>query len=109
MDYRKTSGRRKPDRGPAPGKAAKPPHKRRGVVTWRATYDEPAYRVEIDGDPSLACTLGWPQGSDPASSNYNLNVARAMNIMPRLVAAKPGLLTPVDFPAPVASDGLAPL
>lgn len=74
---------------------------------WRATYDEPAYRVEIDGDPSMACTLGWPQGSDPASSNYNLNVARAMNVMPRLVAARPGLLTPVDFPAPVASDGLA--
>jgi hypothetical protein len=76
---------------------------------WRTTYDEPAYRVEIDGDPSMYCTLGWPQGSSPASSNYALNAARAMNVMPRLVAAPPGLLTVLDFPAPAASDGLAPL
>jgi 4-hydroxy-tetrahydrodipicolinate reductase len=74
---------------------------------WRETYDEPAYRVEITGDPSMALTLGWPPGSDPAMSNYNLNVARAMNIMPRLIAARPGLLTPMDFPMPVAADGLA--
>jgi 4-hydroxy-tetrahydrodipicolinate reductase len=76
---------------------------------WRETYEEPAYRVEIRGDPSMDCTLGWPSGSDPAMSNYNLNVARAMNIMPRLVAARSGLLTPMDFPMPVAADGLAPL
>jgi 4-hydroxy-tetrahydrodipicolinate reductase len=76
---------------------------------WRATYEEPAYRVEIDGWPSMACTLGWPTGSDPATSNYSLNAARAVNIMPRLVAAPPGLLTAADFPAPVASDGLAAL
>ena len=74
---------------------------------WCETYEEPAYRVEITGDPSMVCTLGWPSGSDPALSNYNLNVARAMNIMPRLVAARPGLLTPMDFPMPVAADGLA--
>jgi hypothetical protein len=76
---------------------------------WRQTYDEPAYRVEIDGDPDLYCTLGWPSGSVVSMANYNLNVARAMNIMPRLVAARSGLLTAMDFPAPVASDGLAPL
>jgi 4-hydroxy-tetrahydrodipicolinate reductase len=75
---------------------------------WRTTYEEPAYRVDIDGDPPIACTMGWG-GASPAPSNYNLNAARAMNIMPRLIAARPGLLTPMDFPAPVASDGLAPL
>jgi 4-hydroxy-tetrahydrodipicolinate reductase len=76
---------------------------------WRASYYEPAYRVEIDGEPSLYATMGWPEGSSPAVSNYSLNSARALNVMARLVAARPGLLTPVDFPAPVASDGLAPL
>lgn len=76
---------------------------------WRETYDEPAYRVEVDGDPDIYLTMGWPPGSIPATANYALNAARAMNVMPRLVAAKPGLLTVMDFPAPVAADGLAPL
>ena len=57
----------------------------------------------------VSLTMGWPPGSIPATANYALNAARAMNVMPRLVAAKPGLLTVMDFPAPVAADGLAPL
>jgi 4-hydroxy-tetrahydrodipicolinate reductase len=76
---------------------------------WRETYDEPAYRVEVDGEPSIYCTMGWPSGSIPSTANYSLNAARAMNVMPRLVTARPGLLTVLDFPSPVASDGLAPL
>jgi hypothetical protein len=76
---------------------------------WRETYDEPAYRVEVDGEPDIYLTMGWPPGSIPSTANYSLNAARAMNVMPRLVAAKPGLLTVMDFPSPVASDGLAPL
>ena len=76
---------------------------------WRRTYDEPAYRVEIDGEPSMVCTLGWPSTETPSTANYSLNVARALNMMPRLVAAKPGLLTVLDFPAPTSSEGLAPL
>jgi 4-hydroxy-tetrahydrodipicolinate reductase len=76
---------------------------------FRVSHDEPPWRVEIDGEPSIVCTFGWPQGASPGPSNYALNASRAMNVTPRLVAARPGLLTAVDFPAPVASDGLAPL
>ena len=76
---------------------------------WRETVDEPAYRVEIDGEPSLYCTMGWPDGSLAAASNHSLNAVRAINVMQRLVAARPGLLTIADFPAPVASEGLATL
>lgn len=57
----------------------------------------------------MRCTLGWPATETPSTANYSLNVARALNIMARLVDAKPGLLTPLDFPAPVSSEGLAPL
>jgi hypothetical protein len=74
---------------------------------WRRSNDEPAWRVEIDGEPSIVSTFGWPDGADPGRENTLLNAARAMNILPRLVAAPPGLLTVLDFPAPVASDGLA--
>ena len=74
---------------------------------WRERVDEPAYRVEIDGEPSLYCTMGWPDGSLAGLANHSLNAARAINVMQRLVSAPPGLLTVADFPAPVASEGLA--
>lgn len=70
---------------------------------WRQTIETPAWQVEIDGEPSLACSLGWPQGADPHRSNTQLNAARAMNMLPRVIKAPPGLLTVLDFPAAVAA------
>jgi len=74
---------------------------------WRQTTEEPAWQVEIDGDPSMVCSLGWPAGADPHASNTALNAARALNMLPRVIAARPGLLTVLDFPAAVAGGGLA--
>jgi hypothetical protein len=74
---------------------------------WRQTTETPAWQVEIDGDPPVICTLGWPDGAEPHQSNTRLNAARAMNMLPRIIAARPGLLTTLDFPAAVAGDGLA--
>jgi len=76
---------------------------------WRQTMEEPAWRVEIDGDPSIVCTFGWPEGTQPGKACHDLNAARAMNIIPRLIEAKPGALSILDFPAPAAGDGLARL
>ncbi len=73
---------------------------------WRQTTEEPAWQVEIDGEPAMTCSLGWPAGADPHASNTALNAARAMNMLPRVMAAPPGLLTVLDFPAAVAADGL---
>ena len=74
---------------------------------WRQSYDEPAWRVEIDGDPPIVSTFGWPEGTNPGEACHLLNAARALNVVPRLVAAPPGALSLLDFPAPAASDGLA--
>jgi 4-hydroxy-tetrahydrodipicolinate reductase len=74
---------------------------------WRKSYGEPAWRVEIDGDPSIVCTFGWPEGTEPGKACHDLNALRSMNIIPRLVEAPPGALSVLDFPAPAASDGLA--
>ncbi|MGA8369349.1 MAG: hypothetical protein WB765_04405, partial [Acidimicrobiales bacterium] len=74
---------------------------------WREDHDEPPWRVEIDGQPPIVATFGWPAGSDPAQSNALLNASRAMNVIPRLVEAPSGCVTVLDFPAPVAGDGLA--
>ncbi len=73
---------------------------------WRQSTEEPAWQVEIDGDPALVCTLGWPAGADPHASNTALNAARALNMLPRVIEARSGLLTVLDFPAAVAADGL---
>ncbi|MCB2049691.1 MAG: hypothetical protein KDE32_15930 [Novosphingobium sp.] len=75
---------------------------------WRTNFDDPAWRVEIDGDPSIVSTFGWPSGTAPGKACHELNAARAMNIVPRLIEAKPGGVSVLDFPAPRAGDGLFP-
>jgi len=73
---------------------------------WRQTHEDPPWRVEIDGEPSIVTTFGWPEGAPPGESTSLLNVSRAMNTIPQLVAAKPGYASVLDFPAPRAA-GLA--
>jgi 4-hydroxy-tetrahydrodipicolinate reductase len=75
---------------------------------WCTSYDDPAWRVEIDGDPPIVCTFGWPPGTDPGKACHDLNAARAINMIPRLIEALPGTLSVLDFPAPAATDGLWP-
>lgn len=76
---------------------------------WRTSYDEPAWRVEVDGDPPVVSTFGWPSGTDPGKACHDLNAARALNVIPRLVEARPGAVSILDFPAPAAGDGLSAL
>ena len=76
---------------------------------WRDSHDEPPWRVEIDGEPPLVATFGWPPGGEPGALNALLNSARAMNTIPRLVAAPAGCISVLDFPAVVAGDGLVPI
>ena len=73
---------------------------------WRTTYEEPPWRVEIDGEPSIVATFGWPDGAPSGESTQLLNVSRAMNTIPRLVAAQPGAVSVLDMLAPVAADGV---
>jgi 4-hydroxy-tetrahydrodipicolinate reductase len=73
---------------------------------WRETHEEPPWRIEIDGEPSIVTTFGWPEGAPPGESTSLLNVSRAMNTIPRLVAAPAGAVSVLDFPAPAAA-GLA--
>jgi hypothetical protein len=73
---------------------------------WRADHEQPPWTVEIDGEPPIVATFGWPDGVEPGAANSLLNTARAMNVIPRLVAAPPGCVSVLDFPVVVASDGL---
>ncbi|MCW2829442.1 MAG: dapB [Aeromicrobium sp.] len=73
---------------------------------WRETADEPHWRVEIDGTPSITCVLDLPHGTDGADNVSALNAARAVNFIPRLVAAAAGCSTVLDVPAPRANGHL---
>jgi 4-hydroxy-tetrahydrodipicolinate reductase len=75
-------------------------------VGWRTSYEDPAWRVEVDGDPPVVSTFGWPLGTDPGKACHDLNAARALNVVPRLIEAPPGAISILDFPAPAASDGI---
>ncbi len=73
---------------------------------WRTSFDEPAWRVEVDGDPPVVSTFGWPPGTDPGTACHELNAARALNVIPRLIEAPAGAISILDFPAPAAGDGI---
>lgn len=73
---------------------------------WRETHEEPPWRVEIDGEPTMVATFGWPVDAPPGESTSLLNVSRAMNTIPRLVKTPAGAVSVLDFPAPTAA-GLA--
>lgn len=69
---------------------------------WRQSVDDPNWRVEIDGTPSLVSTVRVTRdegGIDPVCA---LNAARAVNFIGPLVAAPPGWRSVLDLPAPRA-------
>jgi 4-hydroxy-tetrahydrodipicolinate reductase len=71
---------------------------------WRATEDEPNWRVEIEGTPTIRCQLELPPGHDDDLDHVAaLNAARAVNFLPRIVAGPPGCRTVLDVPAPRAT------
>jgi 2,4-diaminopentanoate dehydrogenase len=73
---------------------------------WRQDHEQPPWRVEIDGEPPIVATFGWQEGVEPGAATSLLNASRAMNVIPRLVAAPPGCVSVLDFPMAVAGDGL---
>jgi 2,4-diaminopentanoate dehydrogenase len=70
---------------------------------WRASKDEPQWRVEIDGTPSLVCELNPVTESGFGESTAEMNAARAVNLVPHIVAAAPGCRSVLDFSAPVGA------
>lgn len=70
---------------------------------WRASADEPQWRVEIDGTPSLACEVTPVTTTGFGETTAELNAARAVNMIPRIVSAPPGCRSVLDLPAPVGA------
>jgi 4-hydroxy-tetrahydrodipicolinate reductase len=72
---------------------------------WRVSADEPNWRVEVVGTPTITATMNLQHDSDndavdPVSA---LNAARAVNFIPRVIEAAPGCRTVLDLVAPRAA------
>lgn len=76
---------------------------------WRQSEDEPNWRVAIEGSPSIEVVFGVTVSHPHASHVSALNAARAVNLLPRIVATpRTGWCSVLDVPAAVglASAGL---
>ncbi len=58
-----------------------------------------AYRVQIDGRPNMRCELSFEQGAHTGEDQGLIATAmRAINAIPAVCAAPPGLLSALDLP-----------
>jgi 4-hydroxy-tetrahydrodipicolinate reductase len=68
---------------------------------WRTNADDPNWRIEIDGTPSLVCDLSL---AEPVGTGIvRLNAARAINAVPRIIEAPVGCRSVLDMPAPTGN------
>ena len=70
---------------------------------WRASTDEPNWRLEVTGEPNIHCTVALPDEGEGVAPVSALNAARAVNFVPRLVAAPARGLSALDVAAPTAT------
>jgi 2,4-diaminopentanoate dehydrogenase len=70
---------------------------------WRATAAEPNWRLEVTGEPNIHAAVSLPDEGEGVAPVSALNAARAVNFVPRLVAARAGCLSVLDVAAPTAT------
>jgi 4-hydroxy-tetrahydrodipicolinate reductase len=73
---------------------------------WRTSIEQPNWRIELDGTPNLVAEITVPVPVGPGI--IELNAARAVNSVSRVVEAPVGCRSIFDFPAAtgsMASDG----
>ena len=67
---------------------------------WPTSDHDATYRVEIEGDPDIQCTMttGAAEGHGAGNSAMTATAMRVVNAIPYVVAAPPGLLSSLDLP-----------
>jgi hypothetical protein len=67
---------------------------------WPISDHDATYRVEIEGDPDIQCTMttGAAVGHGAGNSAMAATAMRVVNAIPHVVAAPPGLLSSLDLP-----------
>lgn len=65
---------------------------------WRETLDQAQWRVEIDATPSISVEFTSSASEGFGKATVELNAARAVNVIPSLVAAPVGCRSVLDLP-----------
>lgn len=65
---------------------------------YRASPHEPEFSVEVHGTPSIRMEFATFGGIDSNDNVLEINANRLINMIPHIVAAKPGCRTILDFP-----------
>ena len=75
---------------------------------WPTGHVDGTYRIEIAGDPIIRCdmVLGDVGGANDAA--MCATAMRALNAIPQVVAAPPGLVTSLDLPLTLPQNPLVP-
>ncbi|HEX3796612.1 MAG TPA: hypothetical protein VHV57_19115 [Acidimicrobiales bacterium] len=68
---------------------------------WRTSIEQPNWRIELDGTPDLIAEITVPVPVGPGI--IELNAARAVNSVSRVVEAAVGCRSVLDFPAATGS------
>ena len=78
---------------------------------WPNSECDATYRVDVDGDPDIHCTMtvGDREGHGAGRGAMTATAMRVVNAVPYVVAAPPGLLSSLDLPVTLPRDALNPL
>ena len=71
---------------------------------WARGLAGDAYRVVIEGSPHIDCEFNFREGHDHLAGGFNITAMRAVNAIPLVCQAKPGVLSTFDLP-PVTGRG----
>jgi hypothetical protein len=66
---------------------------------WPSAAHDGTYRLEIDGEPSIACDfrVGWRPGDDHSEHGMLATAMRVVNAIPAVCEAPPGLVSALDL------------
>jgi 4-hydroxy-tetrahydrodipicolinate reductase len=71
---------------------------------WPRGLAGDAYRVVIDGSPRMDVEVNFREGDDHIAGGFNITAMRAINAIPAVCAASPGVLSTFDLP-PITGIG----
>lgn len=71
---------------------------------WPRGLAGDAYRVVIEGSPHIDCEFNFREGDDHLAGGFNITAMRAVNAIPLVCEAEPGVVSTFDLP-PVTGRG----
>jgi 4-hydroxy-tetrahydrodipicolinate reductase len=75
---------------------------------WAHGLAGDAYRVVIEGSPHIDCEFNFREGDDHLAGGFNITAMRAVNAIPAVCDAGPGVVSTFDLPPVTGRGRVAP-